>query len=109
MDVSTPQARARARDMHVREAKVRPVKTALRLARANADLARGIDVELNRARVEDWRDGLQLADACQACGRPLEDPVSKARKIGPTCWAKGKRPDRDVIPLDRPLDELPQS
>lgn len=109
MDVSTPQARARAREFHLAEARHHPRRTARRLARANADLARGVDVELNRARVEDWRAGLDAAVVCQACGTPLEDPVSRARRIGPTCWAKGKRPDRDVVPLGRPLDELPQS
>lgn len=43
--------------------------------------------------------GLRAAGQCQRCGRPLSDPVSVRRGVGPDCWASGYRPD-DVDDLD---------
>lgn len=34
---------------------------------------------------------LHAADQCEDCGTPLEDPVSKQRRVGPSCWAKRRR------------------
>ena len=34
---------------------------------------------------------LHAAKQCEDCGTPLEDPVSIARRVGPSCWAKQKR------------------
>jgi hypothetical protein len=31
---------------------------------------------------------LHAADQCEDCGTPLEDPVSRSRHVGPSCWAK---------------------
>jgi hypothetical protein len=28
---------------------------------------------------------------CQRCGHELDNPLSKRRKIGPDCWARGHR------------------
>ena len=39
-----------------------------------------------------------MTAAC-ACGRPLRDPVSVARGLGPVCWRKlhGRRPRRPRV------------
>lgn len=31
---------------------------------------------------------LHAANQCEDCGTPLEDPVSRQRRVGPSCWAK---------------------
>lgn len=36
-------------------------------------------------------EALHAADQCEDCGTPLEDPVSKQRHVGPSCWAKRRR------------------
>jgi hypothetical protein len=33
-------------------------------------------------------EALHAASQCEDCGTPLADPVSKARRVGPDCWAQ---------------------
>lgn len=60
----------------------------LEAARAAGELGVGATLERQVGRLEGM---LKAADRCRHCGRPLEDPVSIARGIGSTCWARGAR------------------
>jgi hypothetical protein len=57
-------------------------------AKARGDAEALADLE---RRAEALAGMLARAHRCRHCGRPLEDPVSVARGIGSTCWAKGAR------------------
>ena len=48
-----------------------------------------------------------LATHCGMCGRPLRDPTSIERGIGPDCWAKAWQADSDTrtSPLNEELFE----
>lgn len=40
--------------------------------------------------------GWQLSTKCSECGRPLTDPVSVKRGIGPICWAQSLQENNDM-------------
>lgn len=48
------------------------------------------------------------AASCRDCGRPLSDPASQARGVGPVCWGKGHpRPLRRRASTDQPITGFP--
>ncbi len=71
-----------------------PAKTAAQAARYRA-LAKASGHAVSAAEylaaAERAEAALAAADRCRHCGRALTDPVSRARGIGSTCWARGAR------------------
>lgn len=63
--------------------------------RAKAQAARQAGDQRTATQYEDQADQLEAArrhlGTCRACGRPLEDPASVDRGVGPSCWRKGLR------------------
>lgn len=58
--------------------------------------------ELNDAvhhwdRVDAYNAVLDELEHCRRCGRPLTNPESVARRIGPECWAKERTPERCTV------------
>ena len=52
------------------------------------------DEDVMAARASALRSELRSQDRCADCGRPLEDPESVARGVGPDCWGKRARAAR---------------
>jgi hypothetical protein len=65
-------------------------KGARRLAyyRRRATETTGAERRQHEASAEVELQKLRAAQRCEDCGTPLSDPVSKQRRIGPSCWAK---------------------
>lgn len=67
------------------------------------DGAEAVAAATSKVRAAGLAHGLRAAVRCQAegCGRPLTDPESVRRGIGPDCWRKGYRRRADSY-LDDP-------
>lgn len=66
--------------------RTQPRRAARKLAYLDAKGARATDREL--AERQGLAEGLTSVQRCLDCGMPLTDPVSRARRIGPDCFAK---------------------
>jgi hypothetical protein len=50
------------------------------------------------AQIGNYLRGFRMASRCEDCGKPLEDPASVERGVGPDCWARRQRAGKPLDP-----------